>query len=371
MINADRGLELLVVASLKGTLVLVIAWALMTILKRASASVRHWICSLALVSTIAIPLLQLAAPVWFVPILPNASNPSDNVTVAPNPDNSLLGMNTHLSGMGQSTVASVPQPTGKISKPTARSSSIVPVPTQQNIPGPDALAIDFSLSALVLALWLIGGLIALTRWFEQAYRVWRITRRGTLLADVAWSTLRDRTAYQSNINRAIRLVLSDEVTVPLTWGIWQPTVVLPVAALDWSCERSQIVLVHELAHIARWDYLTQWLALISCAINWFNPFVWNMARLLSEAREQACDDRVLTMGTKSSDYAVNLLEISQAIQHKWTASSGFLAMGQSSNLGKRIHRILDMGQSRSALTRTRSLMFVLLLAIAILPRSTM
>src|SRR5262249_40136198 len=104
-------------------------------------------------------------------------------------------------------------------------------------------------------------------------------------------------------------------------------------------------------------------------INWFSPLVWKIAQTLVIEREKACDDQVLNWGTKSSDYAVSLLEISRAIRHK--SGAPVLAMAQTSDLANRIRSILDLQQSRHPLNRTRCLSLLILVALLVLPLSTL
>jgi beta-lactamase regulating signal transducer with metallopeptidase domain len=64
-----------------------------------------------------------------------------------------------------------------------------------------------------------------------------------------------------------------------------PVLLIPVAADSWSSEQRRLVLFHELAHIRRWDWLTQMLAHVACALYWCNPLVWVAARQMRIERE--------------------------------------------------------------------------------------
>ena len=100
--------------------------------------------------------------------------------------------------------------------------------------------------------------------------------------------------------------------MPVTMGTLAPSIVVPADADAWDEDRRRAVLLHELAHIARQDCLTQMLAAIACAVYWVHPGVWYVARRLRIEREVACDDRVLAAGAHAPDYAGHLLELAYA-----------------------------------------------------------
>ena len=78
--------------------------------------------------------------------------------------------------------------------------------------------------------------------------------------------------------------------------------------------RRRLVLLHELAHIRRYDCLTQLVAQAACALHWFNPLVWLAKSRMQSERELACDDLVLGAGTLPSTYAADLLELAYRLK---------------------------------------------------------
>jgi uncharacterized protein (TIGR03435 family) len=113
----------------------------------------------------------------------------------------------------------------------------------------------------------------------------------------------------------------------------------------WSNDRRRSVLLHELAHVARHDCLTQILAAIVCAIYWVHPGVWWIARRLRIERELACDDRVLAAGSDPGDYAKQLLELAYSLRVE-TAPALVVTMAARQSLEGRLLALLDAGRNR-------------------------
>ena len=158
----------------------------------------------------------------------------------------------------------------------------------------------------------------------------------------------------------MRLLQSDRVAMPMTWGWRRPVILLPATASGWQSTRRTVVLRHELAHVKRADVATQLLAQGACAVYWFNPVVWLAAFRLRVEREQACDDAVLGLGSRASDYANHLLDIARECRAPGLAVSAAVAIARPSQLERRMRAILDPTVRRAAERSTAVLAAVFL-----------
>ena len=332
--------------TLKSTLVLLLACAAVRLLRNASAALRHLVWSTALGGVLLLPVLSWALPSWRVTWWPGLKS-AQIVTAAP-----VLNENASL----QSTAAF-----------EAVALSVVPLPSetattmrQQLLTAASAEAASASVvwwrRALngnwkqgLLWCWLAGLLFVMARVGMGTVRLWWLTRGAWQITDGSWLRLVRHLATSLRLRREIALLKSGGVSVPLTWGAWRSVVVLPAEADEWSDGCRSIVLLHELAHVKRRDCLTQLLAQVACALYWFNPLVWLAARRLREERELACDDHVLGVGTKASEYANYLVEIVSALRgHPETSH---VAVGMAcSQLESRVQAILDPRVKRGGLT---------------------
>jgi beta-lactamase regulating signal transducer with metallopeptidase domain len=102
----------------------------------------------------------------------------------------------------------------------------------------------------------------------------------------------------------------------MTWSYRHPVVLLPEEAADWDQGRLKAVLLHELAHVRRADWVFQVLAWTACSVLWFNPAVWLATRAMRDGMEGAADDAVLAAGVRPSDYASVLLSSASEIRRR-------------------------------------------------------
>ncbi|HVV72977.1 MAG TPA: M56 family metallopeptidase, partial [Verrucomicrobiae bacterium] len=209
-------------------------------------------------------------------------------------------------------------------------------------PGPAALRIPWPRA--FFDVWGGGTVLALGAMLVSSFQLSRLLRRAKPVRSPAWLLLLEQLRKELPLRRAPRLFESAENVMPMTWGSWRPILLLPPAAVEWSMERRRVVLLHELAHVKRWDSLTQFLVRIICSLFWVHPLVWVAAARMRIERERACDDMVLRGGWKASEYAAQLLDIARGFQRAGWAPG--IAMARPGQLHARIACIIDGKQAR-------------------------
>jgi HEAT repeat protein len=154
-------------------------------------------------------------------------------------------------------------------------------------------------------------------------------------------------ADRLGMDRAPRIVCSDEVHMPFAAGLLSPTIVLPAECTAWDAERRSAVLMHELAHIKRRDLMGHTLGRVACALYWFHPLVWSAARRLRIESERACDDLALTCGLRATNYAEHLLDIVTSVRRPMTPAVA-IPMADRREFEGRMLAILDPDVRRRA-----------------------
>src|SRR3954471_3940056 len=349
-------LPIVVDAVAKASVILAVTALTAAALRRASASARHLIWTLGLLSALAAPALSLALPRWELPI----------VTLSPGvpPDGG-----AHMTASGGNDI--------RIATP-ARRVSIAPAPRvtggRDEVAAAPAVSLEsriraISWTSLALFAWIAGATLVLGRMLVGLIAMQWMSRRLPEIDDAPWLDEAQALAWTLEL-RGVRFLRGAAGTMPMAWGILRPSVVIPVDADTWPAHRLRVVLLHELAHVKRRDCLTHLVAQLTCAAYWFNPLAWMAARRLRTERERACDDLVLAAGTRGSDYADQLLDIARVMRAgRFPAVIGgaSLAMAHRSQLEGRLMAILDPTVPRRGLTRARAAAATVLFALFIVP----
>ena len=333
---------------LKGTVVLAIAGLVTTLLQRSSAATRHAVWSFALGALLVLPLLSVSLPSWRMESLPTMQQVT---ALAETPV-----VAVHLPVVDRSATVSAER-----AQQQNRSVALTDRPAVQPARG---FSISLSqVATAALAIWALGATIMLLRLLVGAAQVSGLTRRALARDGGLLFTTESGHSWSNLIQRPLRVVSSEEITTPISWGLLHPVVLFPQAAVEWSAERRRVVLLHELAHVTRWDYLVHLMIEITRSVYWPNPLVWIAARRATLERERACDDCALRVGVRSDVYATHLLEIARA-QLAGGAPAGALAMAARSSLAQRVRSILARGMRRGPASR-KGLLTTASLALAV------
>ena len=292
--------------------------------KRLSATSRHLLWALAVVGLLVLPLFNAALPSWTIAVVASPRA-------------------VELAQTAQSQVTRLAAEMTSVSAPAEalRAGQFAGV----RVPWLTMIAVCYAVGALVLLLRLVG----------QRSSVQRLARRATRITDPAWTGLLNEAALSLNVQRSVVLLRGVEETMPMASGTRHPVILLPAVADTWSEDQRRSVLLHELAHVARHDCLTQSLAAVACAMYWLHPGVWWVTRRLRIERELACDDRVLAAGVDPGDYASHLLDFAYSLRVD-AAPALAVTMAAPASLEGRLRALLDGGRNRQdASFRTRFL----------------
>jgi beta-lactamase regulating signal transducer with metallopeptidase domain len=173
-------------------------------------------------------------------------------------------------------------------------------------------------------------------------------------------------ARAAHLRAAPRLAESEFLSVPVTFGIKHPSILLATTWREWEPAELDAVLAHEISHVARRDALTERLSLLHRAIFWFSPLSWWLDRRLAELAEEASDDAALGAGADRTRYAETVLGFFAVLEaapgRVWWQGVAMAGAGQAE---KRVDRILEWKGSVAIQLRKPVVVGVVLLAIPV------
>jgi beta-lactamase regulating signal transducer with metallopeptidase domain len=191
-----------------------------------------------------------------------------------------------------------------------------------------------------MLVWALGSIAVLVRAAVGATRMRHWLRRAHAVSDFR-RELVGQVRHELGIERNVRLLESDDFAVPFTYGFTRPVIVLPAESASWARDRVRVILVHELTHVLRRDWIWQLIAIGACAVYWFHPGTWWLARRRRLDAELICDAQVLAFGGRRSAYARTLFEIATGFSQRRLTPAGALPFVVRSDLEHRVRTILD------------------------------
>jgi beta-lactamase regulating signal transducer with metallopeptidase domain len=150
--------------------------------------------------------------------------------------------------------------------------------------------------------------------FIRNYRYVQVIRKyGLTRIHPDWRIFVKKVAARMNIKKEVRIWVSEFVSSPVTVGFLKPVILVPLAAINHlTPQQLEAVLLHELSHIRRMDYLVNLVINFIQVILYFNPFVKAFVKIVDREREKSCDEMVLQFQYNSHEYASALLTLEKA-----------------------------------------------------------
>jgi TonB family protein len=317
---------------MKVSLVLFVGLLATALMRRRSAALRHWVLAATIACAALTPVLALVVPAWHMPA-----------------SSAWLGRSVEPLTL------------------------LVPLRFAQPLDSPDATPAAASGAAtrptvaqLLTWIWKSGAAISLAVLVVGLARLAWLASGSRRIDHGLWAELSERLSRDYGLRQPVQLLQSPHPTLLATWGLRQPKVMLPPEALDWPHDRVRIVLGHELAHVARRDWLVQLAAELLRCVYWFNPLAWIACRRLRQESEQACDDAVLALGVAGPEYAGHLLEVARTFTGYQATVFPAPAMARPSSLERRVSAMLNTRLNRRPMTRPAGIaIFIALVGLTI------
>ncbi|MFP4096999.1 MAG: M56 family metallopeptidase [Cyclobacteriaceae bacterium] len=174
----------------------------------------------------------------------------------------------------------------------------------------NALFFQLSENAVWMAgLWLLGSLFFSARLGLGLWQVRQFRQQRNSLPE-HWQQIASGLQQKLGIRRKVSFSCSERLDSPLTLGWLKPVILLPSAMLmAMPADQLESILVHELAHIRRHDYLWNLLQSLAEVVLFYHPAYWYMASVLEQERELACDAITLQVTGRPQVYAQALLQV--------------------------------------------------------------
>jgi beta-lactamase regulating signal transducer with metallopeptidase domain len=282
----------------KGFIILGIAFLICRFLLRTSAALRHTIWFLALTTLILIPCTSYILPEISMPI----PNIAELIKIDSGGEKLQGNADTNSYALGYSDGAE----------------KILSLLTYIYLSG-----------IAVTAVWLLWGWLSV---FQRCHRAVPIKDRNIHLI---FQDLK----IKCRIQKEISLLSNPLIQMPMTFGLFRPSIHLPEDANSWPSERLRLVFLHELAHIKRKDNAARLIGTIACSLHWFNPLAWFALRNMLREQEFACDGYAVRKGIKPSQFASGLLALART--ERQNLKHVFAGLVRRDDLKLRLYELLQ------------------------------
>lgn len=212
--------------------------------------------------------------------------------------------------------------------------------------------------------WAIGFMLFAFRLAGGFYMVRKLKNDAQISVETHWLAKLKEMCADLNIKIPVELRESAKLNSPIVLGYLKPIIIFPIGLLQGlPTDQVEAILLHELAHIKRFDYLVNVFVSLLQVVFFYHPAYWWLQSQLDSEREYSCDDLVLNQTGNS----LSLIKALTAVREfQITGYSPSLAFaGQKNQLLKRVERIMKKKTRTNWLGGLIS-MFVLLLSFSLM-----
>lgn len=290
----------------------IIAFVVLSLLKSSSARIRY------VVSCCAMAAVIVATAITAVAVWPDGNVPARHISA-------VTGEPAAGDGnLGVDQTAIIPAPSGDVSSPTRwwRHPSIAPY---------------------FFMIWVAGVMLLSLYHLLGWWRARGFIRLGTSPVSTEWQMRFEKLCDEVGVRRLVLFLSSSIVKVPCVVGWMKPVMLVPVSMFT-SLDPSEIemIIVHELAHVRRYDVFVNIIQTAMETLFFFNPAVWWLSRQIRIEREDCCDEAVVLRTGSRVRYARALANLEELRMYQ--TSFGSASAGTA--LARRIQRIVGVARPR-------------------------
>lgn len=358
----------------QGALIVGCVALLFRLVGRASATTRHAIWLVSLLTIALLPFLPASTQKFTMSIPPPSPSEAQRMASSEQSLGAVFANVTALAGYEHRSGRKVAE---KETSAAATVEALLPatlaeahaLTDAEHIPSPSPLQVwrtqllSGSAPMVLVTVWLMVCALMLGRIATSYFRLSRLRRSLHRLPDFQRHRM-SRLATIFGLKRQVRIRTSPTVAMPMTIGVARPLIIVPEGLLEnLSQAEFESIVAHELAHIKRCDYLTNLWQRVIQAFLFFHPAVWLIGKQLAVERELACDDWAVKLTGEPHRYASCLTRLAELLRERRipTLAAGII-IGKHV-VSRRIEMILNTNRNATTSVSKPALLYAMSVAV--------
>jgi bla regulator protein BlaR1 len=196
----------------------------------------------------------------------------------------------------------------------------------------------------ILCGWITGTILSLLYTLTGRIGVSYISKSTSRYSEQHFIEEVSQLARELGIKREVRVVVSSRCRLPFTYNFIHPTLVIPDESKNWPKKKRRAILIHELSHIRRHDFLILILSRVICSVFWFIPVTWIAHADMQLEQEKICDSISVEEGERPAEYARYMVDLARTARSLVLWSGIFIMKRRNNMLEKRVINVLETKQ---------------------------